>query len=123
MTAIQDIASQLTVTNLLPTLSRTATANGTGVDCRALRGTAKAILNSAAGTGTSPTLAVKLQDSPNNSDWTDITGATFTQVVDAASRQSINVSLDGAARYIRAVLTIGGTNTPTFIFSLDLVSL
>lgn len=123
MTAIQDIASQLTHVNLLPTLSRTTTANGTGVDLQQRRGTALVILDSAAGTGTNPTLDVKLQDSPNDSDYTDITGAAFTQVINAANRQTLRINLDGTARYVRAVLTIGGTSTPTFIFSVNLVAL
>lgn len=122
MTAIQDIAGQLTLTALLATAARTATANGTGVDCRALRGRALVILDSAAGTGTTPTLDVKLQDSADNSSFADITGATFTQVTNAASLQSIAVNLDGARRYVRAVSTIAGT-TPSFTYSLNMVSL
>lgn len=122
MTALQDIAGQLTVTNILPTAARTATANGTGVDAQALRGRGLVILDSAAGTGTSPTLDLKLQDSADNSSFADITGATFTQVINAASRQTLLVNLDGARRYLRAVSTIGGT-TPSFTFSVNLVSL
>jgi hypothetical protein len=121
MTARQDIASQLTHTNILATAARTATANGTGVDCRSLRGAALVILDCAAGTGTTPTLDLKLQDSADNSTFADITGAAFTQQAGTAARQTLSINLDGAARYVRAVSTIAGT-TPSFTYSVNMVS-
>lgn len=122
MTAIQDMGSQLTAVNLLPTAARTTTANGTGVDMQARRGTALVVLDSAAGSGTTPTLDLKLQDSADNSTFADIAGATFTQVAGVASRQSIVVNVDGTARYWRAVSTIAG-DTPSFTFSLNAIAL
>ena len=106
--------SPLTPNSTLAPAARTATANGTGVDLKDYIGQAKVILHSALGTGTTPTLDVKLQDSDDNSTFADITGATFTQVTDAAaSLQAIGVDVDKVKRYVRAVATIGGT-TPSF---------
>ena len=110
-----------TLANLLPTAARTATANGTGVDVTDYEGMAEVVLDSAAGTGTSPTQDVKLQDSADNSTFADITGATFTQVVKAASQQNISVDLSKARQYVRAVTTIGGT-TPSFTTSVNLLA-
>tara|TARA_R110002110_G_scaffold359628_1_gene569491 strand:+ start:4513 stop:4896 length:384 start_codon:yes stop_codon:yes gene_type:complete len=93
----------------------TSSANGTGVDVSAYTGQLLLTLHSAAGSGTDPTLDVKLQDSPDNSTFTDVTGATFTQVTDAgATIESIVVEKDKVSRYVRAVLTIGGSSSPTF---------
>lgn len=117
---LQTIMDILTLLNLFPTAARTATANGTGVDLQQYSGDVAVVLDSAAGTGTSPTLDVKLQDSADNSTFADITGATFTQVINAASQQKIVVNKDAARRYVRAVATIGGT-TPSFTFSVNAV--
>ncbi len=118
----KDLGSDVDPLNLASVGARTATTNHTGVDRKNYGGRAKARLKSAAGTGTTPTLAVKLQDSPDNSTWTDITGATFTGLTDAAAgNEDINVDLDVAERYIRAVATIGGTN-PSFTYGVDLIA-
>lgn len=108
---------------LFPVAERTATANGTGVDVSAYIGTGKVILHSGAGGGADHTLDVKLQDSPDDSTYTDIAGATFTQVDNTAggSLQAIGINLDSADKYIRAVATIAGTS-PTFTFGVTLVT-
>lgn len=118
MTALLDISGVLTQNALHPTAARTTTTNGSAVDVRAQKGIAAVLLDSAAGTGTTPTLDVKIQDSADGSTgWADIAGAAFTQVTNAASQQKIGVDLDSCRGYIRAVATIGGT-TPSFTFSV-----
>lgn len=118
---LQTIMDILTLLNLFPSAARTATANGTGVDLQQYSGDVAVILDSAAGTGTAPTLDVKLQDSDDNSTFADVSGATFTQVTNAAaSQQKIVVNKDAARRYVRAVATIGGTS-PSFTFSVNAV--
>lgn len=109
-----------TLIALFPTAARTASADGSGVDIRDYVGKLKIILDAAAGTGTTPTLDVKLQESADNTTFNDIAGAVFTQVITAASLQSIGVSVDPAKRYIRAVATIAG-GTPSFSFSVNAV--
>ena len=106
--------------NLFPTAARTTTSNGTGVDLANCRGGASIVLDSAAGTGTTPTLDVKLQSSPDNSTWTDA-GVAFTQVTTVASQQIQAIQVDKLQRYVRPVATIGGT-TPSFTFSLNLLT-
>lgn len=115
-----DIGS-LPVTSLLPTAARTATANGTGVDAKDYIGIAAVVLDSGAGTGTTPTLDIKIQDSDDNTTFADLSPAVaFTQVVAGATVQRVALNLDAARRYIRAVSTITGT-TPSFTYSVNLL--
>jgi len=110
------------VLSLLDPADRSATANGSAVDILHYEGHATAIIQSAAGTGTTPTLDVKLQDSSDGSTgWADITGAAFAQVTNAAaSRQIVKFNASAAKRYIRAVATVGGT-TPSFACAVSFI--
>ena len=65
-----------------------------------------------------PTLDVKIQESADNSTWTNITGGVFDTVKDSASYQRITLNVDGLKKYIRAVAVIDGTN-PEFEFSVQ----
>lgn len=60
--------------------------------------------------GTSPTLNLKLQDSPDNSTWSDVTGATGAQLTAAGNQVFAGYS---TKPYVRVVATVGGT-TPSF---------
>jgi len=110
---------------LLPMQSVTATGNGTGVDMQDYVGQVAVVLASKNTAGTNPTLDVKLQDSADNSTFADITGATFTQVTNAntsaAVSEKITININGAARYVRAVATIGGTSSPAFMTACTFV--
>lgn len=110
------------VLSLFDPADRSATANGSAVDILNYEGQAAAILQSAAGTGTTPTLDVKLQDSADGSTgWADVTGAAFTQVTNAtASAQVLKFNASAVRRYIRAVATIGGT-TPSFACAVSFI--
>jgi len=91
-----------------------ASGNGTSLDLRGYNGNIMALLTSEAGTGTTPTLDVKIQDSADNAAFADISPAkAFTQVVAVASHQEISVDPRAVRRYIRAVSTITGTG-PNF---------
>ncbi len=53
---------------------------------------------------------VKIQDSANNSDWTDLSGAAVSNL--SATRASGSVSVTGTVRrYLRAVATVTGGDT------------
>jgi hypothetical protein len=93
--------------------TKTITVNGASVelgDCTQVRLT----LNVTAASGTTPTLDVKLQGSPDGATWVDITGATFAQKTVVASERKVFVGID---RFVRAVYTIAGT-TPSFTYTL-----
>jgi hypothetical protein len=57
-------------------------------------------------TGTSPTLVVKLQESSDNSAWSDVAGATTASLTAIGSAVVFGATVKG---YVRAVATIGGT--------------
>jgi hypothetical protein len=123
MGLILDLKNQLTVSQALPPAAVTASGNGTGVDCKGVLGSVMAVFHSAAGTGTTPTLAIKVQGSPDNSTFTDISGATFTTVTDAggtAGVQTLNVEIRATDRYLRMVKTAGGTS-PSFVCSGEFI--
>lgn len=118
----QTVMDTLQLLNLFPTAARTATANGTGIDLNDYEGDVAIILDSAAGTGTTPTLDVKIQDSADNSTFADVSGATFTQLTTTAGREKIVINSNSTARYVRAVATIAGTS-PSFTFSVNAVGI
>lgn len=62
-------------------------------------------------TGSSPSMTTKIQESSDNSTWTDIEGATFGPVSAAVNLQIINFKR--TKRYVRIYSTITGTN-PVF---------
>ena len=107
------------------TKSAAATTNFTGIDFSKYDGTCKVTLDSTIGTGTSPTLDVKIQDSADSTNGSDGTWADFSpsiafvQVTNAAaSQQAIGLVANNARKWIRAVSTVGGSATPTFTFSV-----
>ena len=104
----------LELKNLLPALTRTASANGTGVDLQGYvnpgRRQMKAYLDTGAVSGTTPTQDVKIQESADDSTFTDISGATFAQQMTTGS-EAIHFRTN--KRYVRAVPTIAGTS-PSF---------
>jgi len=112
------------VVELAPMAVRTSTYTGTGQDVSNYTGPCHVILQSSAATaGTTPTLAVKLQDSDVvGSGYEDVTGATFTGLTDAVDvTQMITIKPDELKKFVRVVGTIGGTATPTFGFGVSMV--
>jgi hypothetical protein len=128
MTAFNDLGTGVvTVDSLSPVQALTATANGSAVDVRSRKGIGVIILDSAAGSGTTPTSTTKIQDSADGSTgWADVVDAVlgtaaFTQVTTSASFQRMSFNFDGCRGYIRTVDTIAGT-TPSFTRSVSAVS-
>ena len=104
----------LELKNLLPALTRTASANGTSVDLQGYvnpgRRQMKAYLNTGEVSGTTPTQDVKIQESADNTTFTDVSGATFAQQTTIGS-EAIHFRTN--KRYVRAVTAITG-GTPSF---------
>lgn len=116
-----DINSALTQTSVSALAARTSTVTATGIDVSGYKG--GVIVQQLVGTvsGTTPTLDGKLQYSADNSSWSDISGATFTQVTASDSFQKIGVDLRQGAKYLRYVGTIAGT-TPSFTMCVVLLA-
>lgn len=95
--------------------TRTASANGTGVDTMGYN-TAVAIIN--AGdidlANADETYAFKVQDSADNSSFADVSGLTTTVTADNDVKKiAINGLGTSIRRYVRVVATLGGT-TPSW---------
>jgi hypothetical protein len=89
----------------------TASANGTSADFIAGDGRCTALQITGTVGGTSPSLAGKIQESADNSNWTDVSGAAFAAVSSADNAQAI--SFDRTKRFLRYVATVTGTS-PSF---------
>ena len=122
---VQSWASALTTTELEAADTFSSGANdGTGVDVSGLTGQVAVVLSATSAAGTSPTLDVKLQTSATaDGTYADISGATFTQVTDAAdSTETITLDIDSIdTDFIRCVGTVGGTSSPSFEYSVVLL--
>ncbi len=123
MAIIQQTLEKLEIFSVVPTAAVTSTATSSAIDLKDYDGDVTLILTSAAGTGSSPTLDVKVQDSDASSGtYGDLTGASFTQVTGSVSMQVITFCKDEAKRYIKLVQTIGGS-TPSFTYSINAIAL
>jgi hypothetical protein len=102
---------------VVPSAARTTTGNGSTVSGWARGTDAQSRLTITAASGTTPSLTVVVQDSPDGSTWTtrdtypaQTTTATVTRALPA-----------GLNTYQRVSWTISGT-TPSFTFSVQFAS-
>ena len=109
---IQNLGSKGTAVDILPNDVLASTANGSGVDLQGYEGSAAFVLSSEA-MGASVTLAVKLQESADNSSWSDVTdGAFTTTAANTAAFEQIALNVSDLKRYVRTASTVaGGTGT------------
>jgi hypothetical protein len=95
-------------TTLAPKLVSTNTdATGAAVDLGNGTVWCHAVLQVGTVAGTSPTMDLKLQSNTTSATtgFTDITGATFTQVITSAQREVINFAVPSGHRYVRVTGT------------------
>ena len=121
MAIIQQNLEKLDITAAVASASVTATATSGAIDLKEFDGDVLLVLNCAAGTGSSPTLDIKVQDSDETGGtYGDLSGAAFTQVTDSASVQTLEVNKDECKRFIKIVQTVGGSS-PVFVYGISLV--
>ena len=121
MSYANNIGDALTALSLKAVGAETASTNGTAVDISQYSGQVAFLLEAAAGTGTSPTLALKIQHSDDNSTFVDVSGLAFTGLTTSASRQKLVAVGDNLKRYVRYASTIGGT-TPSYTYALVMIA-
>ena len=112
---IQNLGSKGTAIDILPNDVLASSANGSGVDLQSYEGSAAFVLSSEA-MGSSVTLAVHLEESANNSDWSDVSqngkGAFTTTAANTAAFEQIALNVSDLKRYVRsAAVVAGGTGT------------
>ena len=113
---------KLDITAAVASASVTATATSGAIDLKEFDGDVLLVLNCAAGTGSSPTLDIKVQDSDETGGtYGDLSGAAFTQVTDSASVQTLEVNKDECKRFIKIVQTVGGSS-PVFVYGVSLIA-
>ena len=106
--SIGNLRRTYTVLSFAPNDVVTATSNETGVDLQDYEGDITLILDAEAG-GASITYAVKVQDSSDNSTFTDVSGAAFTTTTaNTALVETLVVNTDEINRYARVVITVAG---------------
>jgi hypothetical protein len=111
----------LALQNLVPTQAQTASTNVASVIKNPYIGTMALVLDSAAGTGTAPTLNAVLQDSPDNITFTNVAGGAFAPVTGAGvSQQRLNLDSNVLNKFLRVATVIAGT-TPSFTFSVNML--
>ena len=121
MSVLQQNLDKLTVVAGKATGAVTSTATSSAIDLLEYDGDVLLVLDCAAGTGTSPTLDIKITEcATTGGTYTDLSGAAFTQVVDAASMQTLVINKDSAERFVKIVQTITGSS-PSFTFSVNLI--
>ncbi len=122
MAIIQQNLEKLDVTAAVASASVTATATSSAIDLKEFDGDVILVLNCAAGTGSSPTLDIKVQDSDETGGtYGDLSGAAFTQVTTSASLQTLEVNKDECKRFIKIVQTVGGSS-PVFVYGVSLIA-
>jgi hypothetical protein len=106
---MKSIAELFTAAKSVLPLLRTATVNGSSVDLRDCDG---ALVLLEIGTITDGTFTPKLEESTNDSDWTDVAAAdldgSFTAATSAADDTVQLVGYKGNTRYIRVTYTVTG---------------
>jgi hypothetical protein len=108
---------------LSPIAARTSTVTGTGVDTLGYEGQMGAVQHVGVVSGTTPTLNGKLQSSDTSGGtYTDVPGATFTEVTATDNLQKISFDRRAAKRWIRYVGTIAGTS-PSFTVGVTLAGI
>ena len=110
---MRDLKNNIDVVHSLAPQARTATANGAGVD---LQGFDSAVAVFYFGAWTDGTHTPKIQESDDNSVFTDVAAAEQIGSLAAISSAAGNNSVQragylGRKRYIRTVLTLSGATT------------
>ena len=106
---MRDLKNNLSEATSLAPAARTATANGTGVD---LRGYDSAQVLFVVGAITDGTHTPKVQESDDDSTYTDVAAADQDgTLANIAANTNQVVGYKGTKRYLRAVSTVSGATT------------
>jgi len=112
----QSLADNIATSQSLAPLSRSAASyNGTGVD---VSGT-EVIVNLVAGAcGTGGTVDVHLEESDDDSTYTDVASGSFTQVTEANDNATFEKAYTGTKQYIRAIAVVANA---ACVFGVDII--
>lgn len=114
---VYDLYNRIGVVADLNPSARTTSANSGGINRQAYEGGSDALVAVLeVGAWTDGSHAFKLQDSPDNTNWTDVSATflqgSFTTVAGAGQQNAVQkVGYLGTAQYVRAVSTVSGTTS------------
>jgi hypothetical protein len=115
------LASLTNTTQVAPAaVTATSGATATGVDVSTYEGPLMFVQVVGAVSGTTPTLNGKIQDSANNSNWADVSGATFTEVTESTNMQTVIVDKRAVRQYVRYIGTVAAGANPSFTMAVVL---
>lgn len=117
-TKLHDIPNNAQISAGLTPRAITSTTSGSSLDFINGDGRCTAIQQVGTVSGTTPSLAGKIQESSDGSTWTDVSGATFTAVTATDNVQSI--SFDRTKRYLRYNGAVSGTS-PSFNIAVVII--
>lgn len=118
-----DLKSHVSVAQSLAPASRTATANGTGVDLTGYDA-ATVVLDLGAAGGTTPSFTFEVQESSDNSSFAAVAAADLDSGQPAAVTAGgtvVEIGYRGIKRYIRVAITAVTGTTPTLLCSATVV--
>lgn len=120
---MRDLKSNIKGVTSLQPQSLTAAANGAGVDLKGHDSAAVHFHNGAVG-GTSPSFTFAVQESDDNSTFTDVAAAQLNGTAPVVTTSNVGVTVVGYMgnkRYLRAIAkTVTGTS-PTLLSSASVV--
>ena len=133
---LEDLGNSLGTVTLLEAARRiNGTFNSSGIDIRNAQGRGLLRVSSSLGVGTTPVLAITVQDSADNVTFAAVTAArlqnretgvaaTFANVTDVveAGTQELVLDVTGARRFVRIVFTITGAAGQGFDCYAELVA-
>lgn len=121
-TFIGDLKNQAFLAAAIKPQAATATVTGSGVDCQTSDGPVNILLQTGAATGTTgATLDVKIQESDDNSTFTDAIAFSQLSGTGIANVNSFYGKYLRSKRYIRAVATIAGGSSPSIPLSVTVL--
>lgn len=120
MPYVNNFGDVVTQAALLALATKTADFDSTGVDISALKLEGEIIvsLDAINRAGSSPTMALKLQESDDDVTYTDVSGGAFTGLTTGSSTQKLSLNKDGLKKYLRVDGDIGGTSSPEYDLSI-----
>ncbi len=115
---MKDIKNHIDVVNSIDPDDYTATINGLGIDLQGFEGSAVVF---SVGTVTDGTHTPKIEESDDNSNWTNVALADQEGLLsDLTSDTNQRVGYKGTKRYLRAVLTVSATTIGAQVASMVL---
>lgn len=121
--AIRDLVNNVDVVESLAPASRTATANGTGVDLRGFE-SATVVIEAGAAGGTTPSFTFEVQESDDDSTYTAVADADLMgddEPVVTAAAAPVKIGYRGTKRYLRAAITAVSGTSPTLLCAASVV--